>query len=106
MPIHIRTYTHTQVTLPPWGSLPESVVTEVEEEQEAVTVGQDAPSLQDDGEGDYGDDKEACTLYEPGEEVTDGIDPHHLHVLWRSKGRGYEIKQSERMTQIQYLEFN
>lgn len=59
----------------------EAVVTQVEEDQEAVAEREDAARFQNDGEDDDGDHKEPGAFNEPGEEVADGIDPHHFHVL-------------------------
>lgn len=60
----------------------EAVVTKVEEEHKAIAARKDAASFQNDGEDDDGHNQEHSTLYEPGKEVADGIDPHHFHVLW------------------------
>lgn len=63
------------------GQDAQTVVAEVQEKQEAVAVGQDFAVLQHQSEDDDRQHQVGGALQEPGEEVTQRIDPHHLHVL-------------------------
>lgn len=68
------------------GNDAQAVVTEIQEQEEAVAVGQDFAVCHHQGEDDDGQHQVCSTLYEPGKEVADGVDSHHLHVLWDKKG--------------------
>lgn len=65
------------------GQDAQGVVTQVEEENEAVTLGKNSAGFQDDGQDDNSDQEERSALYEPGHEMAERIHTHHLHVLRR-----------------------
>ena len=63
------------------GEDAETVVAEVQENEEAVAVRQDIAILQHQCEDADGQHQVASTLQEPGEEMAKRVDSHHFHVL-------------------------
>ena len=59
----------------------QAVVAEEEEEQEAVAAGQYAAVLEHQCEDDDGEEQVHGAVHEPGAEVAERVDAHHLHVL-------------------------
>lgn len=88
------------------GEDAETVITEVEEEQQGVALGQDAALLQDEGEEDDGDQEEGGALDEPGQEVAEGVHAHHLHVLKDRRMKKNVWLQLNRKLMIYILQWN
>lgn len=68
-----------------------AVVAEVEEEEEAVALGQDAAVPEHQREDHDGDQQVDGALQEPGEEVAERVDAHHLHVLQEESSRYFSF---------------
>ena len=68
------------------GQDTQAIVTEVEEKEKAVTVGQDTAILEHQCEDGDGNHKVGGALQEPGKEVAVWVDTHHFHVLWDLMG--------------------
>ena len=63
----------------------QTVVTKVQEKEEAIAVGQDSAKLQYQSEDEDGQHQVGSTLQEPGQEVAEWVNSHHLHVLWNKE---------------------
>lgn len=59
----------------------QAVVAEVQEEDEAVTVRQDAAMLENQCEDDDGHHQVSSAIQEPGDKVAEWVYAHHLHIL-------------------------
>lgn len=67
------------------GHYAQTVVTKVQEQEEAIAVREDAAVLQHQREDENGQQQVSGALQEPGKEVAEWIDSHHLHILWKNE---------------------
>lgn len=69
------------------GQNAQTIVTEVQEKEEAIAVGEDPTVLQHQCDDNDSEHQEGTALQEPGKEMAGRTDSHHLHVLWDKTGQ-------------------